>query len=130
MQFEEPLAEYTRILGAVKEALSRRSSKKSAYQTALVDLDVKVAAYNKALGVPGKEAVANQKQQEVENAQQKLDNVKQEYETTSNVVIQEFEIFTAQKAVELRDISLSFANLQVFDPFLVFYLFLLYCTSF
>ncbi len=113
IQFEEPLAEYTRILSAVKEAIARRAAKKSAYQTAMIDLDAKVAAYNKALGVPGKEAAANQKQQQVEAAQQALDTAKEEYEATSRIVIDEFEAFKTQKAVELRDISLSFATIQV-----------------
>lgn len=112
IQFEEPLAEYTRILTAVKDALARRAAKKSGYQTAMIDLDAKVAAYNKALGVPGKESAANQKQQQVEAAQQALDTAKEEYEATSRIVIDEFEAFKAQKAVELRDISLSFATIQ------------------
>ena len=112
-KFEEPLLEYVRILGSVKAALSRRENKKQAYYNALIDLDAKLAAYNKALGVPGKEDVANQKQLKVEDAQSHLDRSKEEYEKVSRVLMDEFESFKAVKAVELRDIAQTFVKLQV-----------------
>lgn len=112
-RFEEPLLEYVRILASVKAALSRREAKKQAYYNALIDLDAKLAAYNKALGVPGKEDAANQKQQKVEEAQSHLDRSKDEYEKVSRILMDEFEVFKSLKAVELKDIALNFVKIQV-----------------
>ena len=126
--FEEPLLEYVRILGSVKAALARREAKKQTYYNALIDLDAKLAAYNKALGVPGKEEAANQKQIKVEEAQSHLDRSKDEYEKVSRILMDEFEVFKATKAVELRNIALTFVKLQVsfysFYPYSwIFYIF-------
>jgi hypothetical protein len=111
--FEEPLLEYVRILASVKGALARRESKKQVYYNALIDLDAKLAAYNKALGVPGKEEAANQKQIKVEEAQSHLDRSKDEYEAVSRILMDEFEMFKSTKAVELKNIALTFVKLQV-----------------
>lgn len=110
--FEEPLLEYVRILGSVKAALSRRESKKQTYYNALIDLDAKLAAYNRALGIPGKEDSANQKQLKVEEAQSHLDRSKDEYEKVSRILMDEFEMFKSIKAIELRDIAMTFVKLQ------------------
>ena len=79
----------------------------------MVDLDAKLAAYNKALGVPGKEEVANQKQTKVEEAQSHLDRSKDDYEKVSRILMDEFEAFKTLKATELRDIALAFVKVQV-----------------
>lgn len=112
IQFEEPVQEYLRALQSVKAAIQRRDAKKSAYYNAIIDLEAKTSAYNKAAGVPGKEETANQKQQAVERAQTALDNAKLEYEDVSRILINEFDAFKTQKAEELRDMSILFVTIQ------------------
>lgn len=112
-ELEEPLEEYVRYVSSVKAAIQLRAEKKLAYISSLKDLEVKQTSYNKVLQAPGKEAEATKKQELVEKAQSAADAAKAEYENVSERLLVEFENFKRQKAHDIRNIILSFVNLQV-----------------
>lgn len=112
-ELDEPMDEYVRYIASVKAAIQQRADKKSAYISCLKDLEVKQAAYNKVLTQPGKEADASKKQDLVEKAQTAADAAKVEYENVSERLLVEYDNFKQQKAADIRNIILSFINLQV-----------------
>ncbi len=74
---------------------------------------MKQAAYNKLLGVAGKEEQANSKQEAVLKAQASADACKVEYEAVSEKLIAEFDNFKFEKAVDIRNIILRYVEAQV-----------------
>ena len=120
VQLEEPLAEYVRLLGSLREAIKRRSDKKKLYINAIADLEAKQQAYNKVLGT-AKEEVERAKQQAVEQAQVACDSAKETYERVTLELQEDFERFKAQKANDIRDILMNFVHIQVFLLFEVYH---------
>ena len=82
----EPIEEYVRMTDSIKEASKRRADKRKAYLDALLDHHVKDAAYNKVLGVPGKESDANSKLEKVNQAQAVVDKIKNELDEMTTQV--------------------------------------------
>lgn len=113
LHMSEPLDEYLRLIGSLKIALSNRTEKKSAYVTALTEVEVRQAAYNKLLGIAGKEDQANAKQELVLKAQANADACKLEYEGVSEKLLLEFDNFKYEKAVDIRNIILKFVEAQI-----------------
>lgn len=113
VEFEESLEEYLRILGSVHETLKRREERRQAYINALTDHQVKDSAYNKVLGVPGKEDQASQKQQLVVKAQEAVDKAKDAFVELTATLLSEFETFKERKGAEMREIVIKYAALQV-----------------
>lgn len=111
IQLDEPLQEYVRLLGSLKEAIKRRGDKKKQYVNAIADLESKQQAYNKILG-QAKEEAERAKQQAVEAAQTACDAAKDVYERVSLELQEDFERFKAQKANDVRDILLNFVQIQ------------------
>lgn len=109
----EPLEEYVRILASVKTAMRRRQEKKSVHVNAILDLEAKQAAYNKVLGVPGKEESANAKLAQVEKCQATVDSSRVEFEEVSERLLEEFDRFKREKAEDMKQILLNYVNLQV-----------------
>ena len=109
----EPLEEYVRILAAVKTAMRRRQEKKAAHVNAILDLEAKQGAYNKVLGVPGKEESANAKLSQVEKCQATVDSSRVEFEEVSERLLEEFDRFKREKAEDMKQILLNYVNLQV-----------------
>lgn len=110
---DEPLEEYVRLLNSVKIAMKRRQEKKNVYVDAILDLEAKQAAYNKVLGVAGKEESANSKLVLVEKSQSLVDTSKIEYEEVSERLLEEFDRFKREKAEDMKLILLNYVNLQV-----------------
>ncbi len=109
----EPLEEYARMLTSIKTAMQQRLDKKTAYSAALVDVEAKNNAYKKLLGVPGKESQAKAKETAVNAAQEHANAAKADFETVSERLLAEFEIFKNQKAIDIKELILGFINLQV-----------------
>jgi sorting nexin-1/2 len=110
---DEPLEEYVRLLSSVKIAMKRRQDKKNAYVNAILDLEAKQAAYNKVLGVSGKEETVNAKLALVEKSQSLVDTTRVEYEEVSERLLEEFDRFKREKAEDMKQILLNYVNLQV-----------------
>jgi len=113
IEFEEALEEYLRILGSVHDTLKRREERRQAYINALTDHQAKDSAYNKVLGVSGKEDQASQKQQLVVKAQEAVDKAKDAFTELTATLLTEFEGFKERKAAEMREIVVKYATLQV-----------------
>mmetsp|Transcript_19608 Transcript_19608/g.33300 ORF Transcript_19608/g.33300 Transcript_19608/m.33300 type:complete len:512 (+) Transcript_19608:61-1596(+) len=109
----EPLEEYSRMLYSIKGAMQQRLNKKNAYLSSMIDVEAKQNAYRKVLGVPGKEALVEVKEQAVANAQKAADNAKSDFEKVSERLLTEFELFKNQKAIDIKQIISSFVDLQV-----------------
>ena len=125
LKFVEPIEEYARMLASIKLAMRQRQNIKNTYINCITDVESKQASYQKLLGVPGKEAQATAKEQAVVNAQQAADAAKVEFEKVSERLLNEFELFKNQKATDIKEIILSFVQLEVSaQPLLV----LLYCS--
>lgn len=113
IQTEEPLQDYLRVITSVRLAIQQRQEKKKAYIDAVTDVEVKQSAHNKILGSPGKEEIAAQKQQQVLKSQTSADAAKIEYERVTTRLLNEYEDFKYQKAVDIRNILQKFIELQV-----------------
>lgn len=113
LKFVEPMEEYARMLASIKLAMKQRQQNKVHYINCIVDLESKQASYQKLLGVAGKEAQATAKEQAVVNAQQAADASKVEFERVSERLLTEFDLFKNQKAADVKEIILSFAQLEM-----------------
>jgi hypothetical protein len=112
-ELEEPIEEYLRYTSSVKATVQRRQDKKSQLKAAQLDLGLKEQAYNKVMGVPGKEKDAVMKQEAVEKAQTFVQTVRSDYDAMSEQLIAEFASFKQQKSEDIRNIILKFAMMQV-----------------
>lgn len=113
IKVEEPLHEHVRLLASVKAAMLRRQEKKQVYTDAIIDLEVKQAAYNKVLGSVGKDDQVQSKAAAVEKSQAAVDSAKVDFEDVSEKLLEEFERFKKEKTADIRAILLDYANLQV-----------------
>lgn len=113
IKLAEPLEEYTRMMSSIKTAINQRQIKKQDYITCLIDLECKQNSYRKSKDIPGKEIQANNKEILVNAAQIATESSKLEFEKISEKLLNEFEIFKNQKAVDFKEIILNFVNLQV-----------------
>lgn len=88
--FEEPIFDYIRLVGAVKAALQKRNEVRCSYGNAVADLEAKSAVVNKLLK---SKSSAEEKIQVAENdvmkAQQRVDDAKLEYDIVTERVMRE-----------------------------------------
>lgn len=101
------------MLASIKTAMQQRQSKKSCYVSCLMDVETKQHAYKKLLGVAGKEAQIEAKEQAVVVAQNAADIAKAQFERVSERLLTEFELFKNQKAIDIREVLCNFVDLQV-----------------
>jgi hypothetical protein len=113
IHLEEPVGEYVLFVASVKAALSRRQEKRSQYRAAQLDLELKQQAYNKVLGVAGKEKDAIAKQDALEKSRLMVDTVKSEFELMSDKLVSEVALFRVQKARDISAIILKYSTIQV-----------------
>lgn len=113
IQFLEPLEEYSRLMESIKIALAQRQEVKQVYIDKMADQAAKQQAYDKVLGVPGKESQAAMKEASVTTAEDATGRAKAEYESVSKTLLREFEVFKNHKAVDIKNVITSFVNLQI-----------------
>lgn len=101
------------MISSIRNAIHQRHTKKSNYISCLVDVEAKQQSYRKVLGVTGKESQVITKEQAVITSQNAADTAKVEYETVSERLLTEFELFKNQKSIDFKEILLNFVNLQV-----------------
>lgn len=94
LNFEEPIFDYIRLVGAVKAALHKRNEVRGSYGNAVADLEAKTAILNKLLK---HKSAAEEKIQvaesDVNKAQQRVDDAKLEYDIVTERVMREVPIF-------------------------------------
>lgn len=119
LNFEQPIYDYIRLVGAVKAALQKRNDVRYSYATALADLEAKTAAMNKIFkskGASASMAVEERVQQaegEVMKAQQRVDDTKLEYDIVTERVMREVERFKREKLSDFKQIILDYIQLQI-----------------
>jgi len=101
------------MISSIKTAINQRQNKKNEYISCMIDLEAKQNSYRKIKDIPGKEIQSNNKELLVNSAQITADNTKLEFEKISEKLLNEFEIFKNQKAIDFKEIILNFVNLQV-----------------
>ena len=113
LYFEEPIKDYIRIIGAVKNALSTRNAKRLTYETATSDLKKAQAAHDALVGKPGKEEAVHTKEQEVATRQGKVDAAKTDFEAVQQRVMGEIGRFKEEKLADFKTIVLDYVQLQI-----------------
>lgn len=113
LKLEEPIQEYVRLVGSVKATIARRQQKKANYVNAIGDMEAKQTSYTKALSTAGKEDSAAKKQKELELAQETVDLTKKELDKVTDILLNEFEKFKAEKAADIKMLLANFAKMQV-----------------
>mmetsp|Transcript_6314 Transcript_6314/g.7959 ORF Transcript_6314/g.7959 Transcript_6314/m.7959 type:complete len:433 (+) Transcript_6314:299-1597(+) len=111
--FEEPLKDYVRMLGSVKQTLETRTKKQVTYETALADLNLKKANLARISGIPGKEDKRSEAETEVNQALEKVDNAKEEFDTVTQRVFEEVDRFKREKLRDFKSIILDYVQLQI-----------------
>jgi hypothetical protein len=121
LQFFEPLDDYLRVVNSIKSAVQQRIDKKSIYLSSLVDVEAKSNAYRKLSGVAGKETQANVKEEAVKVAQEHSDLAKAKFEKVTERLLNEFESFKVNKAMDLKKCMIDYIELQVcyFENFIL-----------
>ena len=112
LQLEEPIQEYFRLVGSVKSTITRRQNKKSIYINAISDLESKQLSYTKVLSVGGKEDIAAKKQKDIEQAQVYMEITKNDLDTVTDLLLNEFEKFKSEKAADIKALLANFAKMQ------------------
>lgn len=113
VQSVEPFMEYYRSVESIKYSHKKREEKKAVYINALTEVEVKQKAYNAVLGQAGKEDAANQRQQQVYEAQSKADVAKTDFVGTTDRFLKEFETFKGLKAVDFKSTMEKFVEMQM-----------------
>lgn len=111
IQVDEPLQEYVRVMQGLQKALKRRAQMRKDYQAALYDLDYARAAYQKVEGTNHPDE--GKKEQGLENAQKFCDEKKDAFERVSSELLEEFVLFKANKAPEIKGILTKWMDLNI-----------------
>lgn len=115
IRFLEPLDEYTRIIQCIRTAVLQRNHRKTLYSQALVDLEGKAAAYRKLVAAndPKKEAQLKAKEQQVQQGEKALEEIKSDFEKVTERLLQEFEFFKETKGREIKETVMQFVLIQM-----------------
>mmetsp|Transcript_4372 Transcript_4372/g.17183 ORF Transcript_4372/g.17183 Transcript_4372/m.17183 type:complete len:334 (+) Transcript_4372:622-1623(+) len=113
VQFEDPLSDYARIVGAVRVALQKRDEMRVRLGVAQSELALKEAALARVRFVPGKESKVAPAESDVEQAKQAVEQAERVFEEVTTRVIAEVDRFKREKAEDMRRISLDYIRLQI-----------------
>lgn len=121
LNFEQPIYDYIRLVGAVKAALQKRNDVRYSYATAIADLDAKTVAMNKLFKSRGPSASTSMAAEEriqmaesdVMKAQQRVDDSKLEFDIVTERVMREVERFKREKLADFKQIILDYIQLQI-----------------
>ncbi|KDO18901.1 hypothetical protein SPRG_15824 [Saprolegnia parasitica CBS 223.65] len=109
--FEEPIHDYIRLVQAVKAALVKRNEVRSLYHGAVLDLEAKQTALQKAQAKGGDkvDAAAN----DVTEAKRRVDASKLEHDVVTERVLREVDRFKQEKLSDFKRIVLDYIQLQI-----------------
>jgi hypothetical protein len=107
VQFQESLKDYTRLTAAVKRILDYRLERLGEYQAASRDLEQKKQRLSAKIGTDPRAKSA------IEEAQQRVDETKEVFQSVSEMVRGEFKRFEAMKSQEIHDTIVQFVRLNI-----------------
>lgn len=111
--FEAPLKEFVRAVKSAKSVMTDRSTALGLLQQARFDVDAKRTKLAKLRGTAGiKEEKVAEAERELNDAQHKVENTKQTYETIVLRMSQDLSRFQKERAVELAAVLREFAITQ------------------
>lgn len=113
LSFEQPLQDYIRVIGAVKNALSKRDERRATWEAAVADLEAKQAWHAKLVQTPGKASKADDAQRDVIHAQNRVDETKADFDKVGSRVMEEVARFRLEKLADFKHITLDFVQLQI-----------------
>ncbi|KAF1323674.1 Sorting nexin, partial [Globisporangium splendens] len=114
LNFEEPIFDYIRLVGAVKAALHKRNEVRASYSNTVADLDAKSLVLNKLLkhGSSAGEKI-QAAESDVMKAQQRVEDAKLEYDIVTERVMREVERFRHEKLADFKRIILDYIQMQI-----------------
>jgi len=112
--FEDVIRDYIRILGAVKEMLTARGEKLIVYQNATKQLEMKKDKFEKGKGV------ANTKvEKEIEEAEKKMEETKEDFNNISNICKLELQRFESTKLQDIKNLLIKLTQININHDLLV-----------
>jgi sorting nexin-1/2 len=100
--FEQKIEDYCRIIENGKEVLNNRAAAWQDWQLAQKNLDGKQASLAKARGGKGNDKKVAQLEAEVSDAQRKVDEAKENFDSISRIARQEFDRFDEEKLLDFK----------------------------
>lgn len=113
VHFQEPVGDFLRILGAVKDMMKTRNNALLQYQNSLGNLEFKQAALLKYQSKPGKEDRAAAAEGEVVEAQRKVDEDNHQLQIVTDRVFAEIARFRQEKKLNFKNAILDFVRMQI-----------------
>lgn len=114
LYLEEPILDYIRLISAVKVAFQKRMDAKLTYETAWSDLVSKQVTLDKLLATLESEPEMVEKgRADVRRAQERVDDVKLEFDLITERVCRELERFKLEKAQDFKAMILDYIHVQI-----------------
>eukprot|EP00743_Colponemidia_sp_Colp-15_P004107 GILK01004432.1.p1 GENE.GILK01004432.1~~GILK01004432.1.p1 ORF type:complete len:534 (+),score=93.84 GILK01004432.1:25-1602(+) len=115
LYFEEPLKDYIRIVGAVKDALKTRTTALTALSAAEHNLDAKRTKSAKLAMQGGKNMQDKQKQaeREVEDADRRVAECRLSLERITKSLTREMQRFKEEKEKDIQQLLVDYVNMQL-----------------
>eukprot|EP00519_Triparma_laevis_P015372 CAMPEP_0182491636 /NCGR_PEP_ID=MMETSP1321-20130603/986_1 /TAXON_ID=91990 /ORGANISM="Bolidomonas sp., Strain RCC1657" /LENGTH=310 /DNA_ID=CAMNT_0024693923 /DNA_START=217 /DNA_END=1146 /DNA_ORIENTATION=- len=111
-KFENPMIDYIRIIGSVKEALGERKKKLVSYSTSVQELSARKSTLEKAQSGGQPEKVA-QAEESVGRAEGRMKEEERIFNETNERCLREVERFKSEKAADMKKTVLDYINLQI-----------------
>lgn len=111
--FQEPFDDFLRSIECVKEMLKARQNSLTSYYIALSNLESKQATLAKYQSKPGKEHKAQAAEQEVMEAQRKVDETLYNLQHITERVFTEMGRFRQEKRVNFKNIMQDYIRMQI-----------------
>jgi sorting nexin-1/2 len=112
-QFEDPLVDMIRMIGAVKLALHKRHEKRLTYSTCLQEVESKQNQLAKLRAQIGMEAKAYGIEMSLRRAQEAAEMSRDEFAAVSQRVLREVDRFKRETTEDMRRTVLEYITLQV-----------------
>ena len=112
-QFEDPLVDMIKMIGAVKLALHKRHEKRLTYSTCLQEVESKQNQLAKLRAQIGMEAKAYGVEMSLRRAQENAELARDDFATVSQRVLREVDRFKRETTEDMRRTVLEYITLQV-----------------
>lgn len=111
--FEDPVRDYLRTIGAVKLALQKRNERRRTYSTSLHNVTQRQTALFKVRGVVGQEEKAYAAEMALARAREDSEAAREDFATVSQRLLREVDRFKREKAEDMRRTVMDYVHLQI-----------------
>lgn len=113
LYFDDPIAEYCRIIAAVKLAYAKRKEALNNYSFAKTDYENKKLKHSGCVAQNQEESKVKKAEEKMHEANQVLDDAKKMFETINTRFLEEFARFQREKAEDMKQTMVTFIKLQM-----------------